>query len=67
MVNVETKLSKYICIEPKNQKYLKEIETKVKKLEHDEHALILRNFPSMHYNELSKVLEYNKQMFLKIK
>jgi len=40
---------------------------KVKKLEHDDHALVPRNFPSIHYNEFPKVLEYNKQTFLKIK
>ncbi len=43
------------------------LKRKVKKLEPNEHALVPRNFPSMHYNEFPELLEYNKQMFLKIK
>jgi DNA/RNA endonuclease G (NUC1) len=67
MVNVQTKSSKLRCIALKNEIYLKEMQRKVKKLEKDEHVLFLPNVPSMHYDEFPKVLEYNKQMFLKIK
>jgi hypothetical protein len=67
MLNMETKSSKCICIASKNQTYLKEIWRKLQKLEHDEHALVPGNFPSMHYNEFPKLLEYNKRLFLKIK